>query len=91
MPPEVPIEQRLTAIEEAIAEIRRPEVPIEQRLTAIEEAIAEIRRLLPPPGPTGSWLDKIAGTFKDEPAFDEVVAYGRAFREASPFPEDEQP
>jgi hypothetical protein len=31
------------------------------------------------------WLERIKGSFKDEPAFDEVVELGRAIR-ASEFP-----
>ncbi len=68
-----------------------PEVPIEQRLSVLEEAVAELQRRLPSPAPEGSWLDKIAGSFKDEPAFEEVIAYGREFRARGPFPENEEP
>ena len=74
MPPEVPIEQRLSAIEEAIAELQRRLPPPEPE---------------PTPEPTKSWLDKIAGSFAGEPGFDEVIAYGRACRASCPFPEDE--
>jgi len=28
-----------------------------------------------------NWLQQITGTFKDEPAFEEVLAYGRAIRQ----------
>ncbi|NJN57912.1 MAG: hypothetical protein HC879_10625 [Leptolyngbyaceae cyanobacterium SL_5_9] len=31
------------------------------------------------PQPT-NWLQQITGSFKDEPAFEEVLAYGRAIR-----------
>ena len=54
------------------------EAVIEQRLTAVETAIADIRRQLPPPA--SGWLDQLIGSQADEPAFDDVVALGRAFR-----------
>jgi hypothetical protein len=53
---------------------------IEERLADLEEAIAELRNhlLIQPPAP--DWLELVIGSFKDEPAFDEVLAYGRAIR-----------
>ena len=32
--------------------------------------------------PASDWLDRVIGSMKDESAFDEVLAYGRAFRQA---------
>jgi len=55
---------------------------IEQRLLVVEAAVAELQRRLPVPQPVPDWLKQITGSFKGEPAFDEVLAYGRAFREA---------
>ncbi len=54
---------------------------IEERLTAVEDVIAEIRRQLPTPPPSG-WLGELIGSLKDELAFDEVLALGRAYRVA---------
>ncbi len=53
---------------------------IEDRLTAVEAAVAEIRSqlLIQPAAP--DWLEQVIGSFEDEPAFDEVIAYGRAIR-----------
>jgi hypothetical protein len=53
---------------------------IEERLAAVEAAIAELRdhRLIHPPAP--DWLEQMIGSFQDEPAFEEVLAYGRAIR-----------
>jgi len=64
------------------------ETPIEQRISAIEAAIAELQRRLSPQPATRNWLDQIIGTFKDEPAFGEVLAYGREFRDADRPAED---
>lgn len=54
--------------------------PREERLAAVETALGEIQRHLTtlPPGP--NWLEQIIGSCKDEPAFDEVIAFGRVFR-----------
>ncbi len=53
---------------------------IEERLAAVEEAIAEIRdqRVIQAPAP--DWLEQVVGSFQDEPAFEEVLAYARAIR-----------
>jgi hypothetical protein len=53
---------------------------LEERLAAVEAAIAELRKQISTPQPT-NWLQQITGSFKDEPAFEEVLAYGRAIRQ----------
>jgi len=67
-----------------------PEAPIEQRLAAVEAAVAELRRRLPSPPSTSSWLEQVIGSFKDEPAFEEVIAYGRLLRAADRQPADDE-
>ena len=57
-------------------------------LTAVETALREIQRRLATLPPAPHWLDEIIGSFKDDPAFEEVIAFGRAFREAQPYPDD---
>jgi hypothetical protein len=65
-----------------------PQTELEARLLAVETALKAIQHRLATLSPTENWLDAIIGSFKDEPAFDEVIALGRAFREAEPYPED---
>ncbi len=60
---------------------------VEQRLSAVEDAVAEIQRRLANRTPAPNWVERFTGSFKDEPAFAEVVAYGRAFRSANRLPE----
>jgi hypothetical protein len=60
---------------------------LEQRLTAVETAISELQRRLATLPPAPDWVEQISGAFKDDSAFAEVVALGRAFRMAEPFPE----
>ncbi|MBW4513618.1 MAG: hypothetical protein KME11_00150 [Timaviella obliquedivisa GSE-PSE-MK23-08B] len=52
---------------------------LEERLAAVEAAIAELQQVITPQ-PT-NWLQPVTGSFKDEPAFEEVLAYGRAIRQ----------
>jgi len=61
---------------------------LEERLLAVETALQEIQCRLATLPPPPNWLDEIIGSFKDEPAFEEVIAFGRAFREAQPYPDD---
>ena len=61
---------------------------LEARLTAVETALREIQRRLATLPPALHWLDAMSGSFKVVPAFEEVIAFGRAFREAQPYPDD---
>lgn len=54
---------------------------VEQRLAIVEAAIAELQKQLKAPQST-NWLQEITGSFKDEPAFEEILAYGREMRQA---------
>ena len=53
---------------------------LDERLAIVEAAIAELQKQVAS-YQQGSWLQNITGSFKDEPAFDEVLAYGRAIRQ----------
>ena len=61
---------------------------LEARLLAVERALKAMERRLAALPPTSRWLDEVVGSFKDEPAFDAVIALGRAFREAESYPDD---
>jgi hypothetical protein len=64
------------------------ETRLEERLTAVEEAVVELRRRLADRPPAENWIEQITGSFKDEPAFDDVLEYGRAIRSSGHAPED---
>jgi hypothetical protein len=53
---------------------------LEDRLAAVEAAITELQKQVATPQAT-NWLQQIIGSFKDEPAFEDVLAYGRAIRQ----------
>jgi hypothetical protein len=60
---------------------------IENRLAALEKAVSELQTQLRGRGPAINWLERITGSFKDEPAFEDVLRYGREFRQADRPPE----
>lgn len=53
---------------------------LEERIAAVEAAITELQKQVANPQPT-NWLQQITGSFKDEPAFEEVLVLGRAIRQ----------
>lgn len=55
---------------------------LEERMAAVEAALAELQKQIANPQPR-NWLQQITGSFKDEPAFEEVLAYGRAVRQGN--------
>lgn len=56
---------------------------VEERLTALEKELQELKQHVTRQKDQRSWIEKIAGTFKDDPDFDEIVRLGREFRKAS--------
>ena len=59
-----------------------PEATLEQRMTAIEQTVRELQEAMNHRKPAPDWLDRVIGSMKDEPAFDEVLAHGKAIRQA---------
>ena len=58
-----------------------PQATLEQRMTALEEAVSELQEAIQVRKPAPDWLDRVIGSMKDEPAFEEVLAHGRAIRQ----------
>ncbi|KYC44095.1 hypothetical protein WA1_02850 [Scytonema hofmannii PCC 7110] len=56
-------------------------ISVEERLAVVEAAVIELQKQLAASEST-NWLQQVTGSFKDEPAFEEVLAYGRAIRQA---------
>ncbi len=61
---------------------------LEARFLAVETVLKALEHRLAALLPTSNWLDALIGSCKDAPAFDEVMALGRAFRESEPSPDD---
>ena len=56
--------------------------PIEERPTAVEQQLPELKRRQPSRNDGKSWIERIAGTFRNDPDFDEIVRLGREFRKS---------
>jgi hypothetical protein len=58
---------------------------VEERLAALEKAVTDLRKELSNSrsnNPSPNWLEQITGSFKDDPAFEQALAYGREIRQA---------
>jgi hypothetical protein len=66
-----------------------PEATLDQRMTAMENAVREQQELIKARKASADWLNRVIGSMKDEPAFDGVLALGRAIRQADR-PADDQ-
>jgi hypothetical protein len=65
---------------------------MEERMTAAESAIRELQHAIAARRPAANWLDRVIGSMKEDvEAFEEVLAYGRAIREADRPAEDSAP
>ena len=53
------------------------------RVAALEEEVAQLKARLEKLAPSSSsWVDKIAGTFANDPAYEEAMRLGREWRES---------
>jgi hypothetical protein len=68
-----------------------PESTLDQRMTAIENAMRDLQEQMKGRRTSSDWLDRVIGSMKDEPAFDDVLAFGRAIRHADRPANDESP
>jgi hypothetical protein len=64
---------------------------LEERMSAVEETVRELQDAMQSRHPAPDWLDRVIGSMKDEPAFDEVLAHGRTIRQADRPTEDRGP
>ncbi len=58
------------------------DMTVEQRLAVLEEQVAELRQRFDSSQRSNTWLDRVAGSFRDQPEFDEVLRLGREIRQA---------
>ena len=54
----------------------------EDRVSALEADVAELKERIASRPQSRNWIKAVSGSMKDEPAFDEVLKLGRAFRES---------
>lgn len=55
------------------------QVNLEHRVEALERELAQIKRQLEKLR-VPSWFDRVAGSFRDDPEFGEILRLGREFR-----------
>lgn len=60
------------------------QITLEQRVAALENQVAELKRNLDRAVATPDWFDRIIGSMKDKPGFEEVVKLGHEIRQAEP-------
>jgi hypothetical protein len=63
----------------------------EQRLAALEQEVARLKQRLDQVLSQASWLERVAGSMKDEPEFEEVVKLGAAIRQSIEVPTADNP
>lgn len=61
---------------------------LEARVRAVETVLHALHGHLVTLQSTPNWLDEMIGSCRDAPAFDDVMALGRAFRASQPYPEE---
>jgi hypothetical protein len=54
---------------------------IEQRLAVVEEELARLRQKIDD-RPKGNWIERLTGSFKDDPNFEEIVKLGADIRKS---------
>jgi hypothetical protein len=57
-------------------------VTLEQRVATIEKEVAELKNRVHRSEATRAWYEKMIGSMKDYPEFEEVVRLGREIRKA---------
>ena len=62
---------------------------IEARLAKVERELAILKTRTSENGTKGNWVEKITGSFQDDPDFDEIVRLGHEFRQ-SDRPQDDE-
>ncbi|MGI0481274.1 hypothetical protein ACN4EE_10820 [Geminocystis sp. CENA526] len=56
---------------------------IEQRLSNLEQELSEVKNILNSNSQKYNWWLKIAGTFENDPTFDEVEKLGQEWRKSA--------
>ena len=56
---------------------------LEKRVDALERELKSLKSAVGKTMSKGAWWQRLAGTFKDDPLFDEMVEAGRKYRRSS--------
>jgi hypothetical protein len=63
---------------------------IEERVAILEKDVAALKQFTPTNQPKPGWIDKIAGSFKDDADFGEILRLGQEIRKADRLPESDE-
>ena len=55
---------------------------LEQRISHVEKDLAQLKSQVERLGAKENWIDRITGSFKNDPEFDEILRLGREIRRA---------
>lgn len=55
---------------------------LEERVAHMEKDLAQLRSQVERLRPGKGWIDRITGTFKDDPEFEEILRLGQEIRRA---------
>ncbi len=63
---------------------------VEERLAHVERDVQELKSEVQRLRPTEGWIDKITGSFKGDPDFEEILRLGQEIRRADRFESNEK-
>ena len=55
---------------------------LEERMSHVEQDLAKLKSQVDRLNPKENWIDRITGSFKDDPDFEEILRLGREIRQA---------
>ena len=58
---------------------------LEERMSQVEQDLAKLKAQVDRLRPKENWIDRITGSFKDDPEFEEIPRLGREIRQADRF------
>jgi len=56
--------------------------PLEQRVAALEVEVTKLKRKIDAMGTTQPWWEQIAGTFQNDPIYEDAMRLGRQYRQS---------
>ena len=67
-----------------------PASTLEERVAQMENDLAQLKSQMDRLRPERGWIDRITGSFKDDPDFEEILRLGREIRQADKLNPDDQ-
>ena len=62
---------------------------LKQNTSAVERALKDLQERTGDPHAVDNWLDRVRGSFENDPVFEEILEYGRQARKADRILDDE--